>query len=279
MALKLLTDDRYAANIFINFKMWDGQYRVPATRRMQEGEFYRYLFFARQMIGYVVAPKIALCRLYFGEVMEMLRKRGICRQEVKKAANSLISELDRLERLHTRGLDNEFMEIMTSSMAGKALSKTNELRGAIGGALMNAGVKEYVFYSYPYTVMELLHEGVCAYNSVMGCVFDRCGIRLDEPFHEFMGDAAYQKSILLMQRVVDVIGEKIPRVDFSKSGAIAKVDAIGTMMLNMENLQDAYKEAVEEIGEKQSMVMDVWGNNDEIADTLSQKYNVKRKSK
>lgn len=279
MAVKLITDDRYATTVFINFRMWEGTYRVPATRRMKDDEFYRYLLFSRQMIGYVVAPKIALCRLFFGEVMELLKKRGICRQEVKKAANSLICELDRLERLHTRGLNGEFMEIMTASMAGKALAKTNELRGAIGGALMNAGVKEYVFYSYPYTVMELLHEGMCAFNAVMGCVREKCGVYLDEPYKEFMGEAAYQKSVTLMCRVVDVIGERIPRVDFGKSGAMAKVDAIGTMMLNMDNLQDAFKEAVEEVGNKQAMMMDVWDDSDEVAEQLSTKYNVKKEKR
>ena len=245
----------------VKFRMWGRDYKVPSSKYYGEKDFNSWLFYARRLIGYVVAPRFSLIRLYLAEVQEMLKKRGIYKHKIKQAAKALEQELDRLEQRHKRRIHEEFMEVMTNALAGKVLSKTNELRGAMGGAMMMKGVKEYVFYSYPYTLMELLYDAKDVYNGCMEKIRSMCGIDFTTAFIDFRGDNAYMLSYKLMCVIVDTIKEDIPRIDLEASGAVDKINAIGRILLDINNMQSAFEEAAGEVeGELPVDVkmMDVW---------------------
>lgn len=245
----------------VKFRMWGCDYKVPSSKYYGEKDFNAWLFYARRLIGYVVAPRFSLIRLYFGEVVEMLKKRGIYKHKVKQATKALDQELSRLEQRHKRRIHEDFMDVLTNALAGKGLAKTNELRGAMGGAMMVAGVKNYIFYSYPYTLMELLYDTKDVYGGCMDKIRSNCGIDFTTAFVEFRGDNAYMLSYKLMCAVVDTIKEDIPRIDLEASGAVDKINALGRILLDINNMQSAFKEAAGEVeGELPVDVkmMDVW---------------------
>lgn len=264
----------------VRFQMWGNEYHVPSTKIYNEKEFNAWLFYARRLIGYVIAPRLCLTRLYLAEVEEMFRKRGIYKHKVKQASKALKQELDRLELRHRRRINEDFMEVMTNAMAGKGLAKTNELRGAMGGAMMHVGVKNYIFYSYPYTLMELLYDTKMLYGGCMEKIRNMCGVDFTNAFLDFRGDNAYMLSYKLMCACTNAIGEYIPRIDLEVSGAIDKINALGRIMVDSNNLRDAFSEAAEEVeGELPPDVrmMNVWDEDDEDnINKLKEKFKVSK---
>lgn len=264
----------------VKFRMWGRDYKVPSTKMYGEKDFNAWLFYARRLIGYVVAPRFSLIRLYFGEVVETLKKRGIYKHKVKQAAKALDKELERLEQRHKRRINEDFMDVMTNAMAGKGLAKTNELRGAMGGAMMMAGVKNYIFYSYPYTLMELLYDTREVYDGCMKKIRSMCCIDFTTAFVEFRGDNAYMLSYKLMCACCDAIKESIPKIDLEASCAVDKINALGRILMDVENMHDAFREAAEEVeGELPVDVrmMDLWEEEEqESIEQLKQKFKVSK---
>lgn len=264
----------------VRFRLWGMDYQIPSTRVYSESEFNQWLFFARRLICYVMAPRFCLIRLYLSEVEEVMRKKGIYKHKVKQAAKALKAELDRLELRHRRRINEDFMEVMTNAMAGKGLAKTNELRGAMGGAMMRCGVRNYIFYSYPYTVLELLYDTKDMYAACMYKVQKACGIDFTPAFMDFCGENAYMLSYKLMCACEEAIGERIPRIDPEVSGAVEKLNSLARILTDLENLHDAYNEAADEVeGELPADVkmLDVWQHEEqEATDRLKSKYKVSK---
>ena len=279
------------APTYIKFRLWGEPKAIPSSRRMSEEEFESYLFCARRMLAYVVAPRMCLVRLFLAEVIEKIRNKGIYRHKVKKATNELIACVDKLESLHRRNIDEEFMDLMTNSVAGNAIEKVNEFRGAVGGSMLQKNIKNYIFYSYPYALMNLCYDTVASYKACMDAVKTRTGIDFTDAFIAFRGEKAYLLSRELMLQVMYAIGEKLPKLEFETSGAAAKLDSVGRAMTNLDVFKEAYKFAENEMGMigKDISGMCLWDIDDMKAESdkkdddtiakLSQKFKVTKKRK
>lgn len=264
----------------VKFRMWGRDYKVPSEKHYSEHDFQAWLFYARRLIGYVVAPRFCLIRLYTSEVIETIRKHGLYKHQIKRNLNLLVQELDSLEQRHKRRINEDFMEVMTNAMAGKGMVKTNELRGAMGGAMLNKGVQNYILYSYPYTLMQLIYDTKDTYAACMEKIRMICGIDFTNAFIDFRGDTAYQLSYKAMLSIVQQVGEKIPRLEMSSVSE--KLNGLARIMMNEENMHDAFQEAADEVSGELPVdvrMMDVWIDEEEqekedITNKLKDKFKV-----
>lgn len=273
----------YGARI-IHFTMESRKYVINSPKSLSKDELEAMLFHVRRMLGYIVYPRWFLLELYFSEVVEMLKKNNMYRHEIKKAVKNILTALDELDRKHRKGFDNDFLEVMAGSLSGKSLSKINDIRGSIGGVLMNYGIKNYLLYSYPYAFVNLCYDNMLTYDFALRQVKQQYDIDLSQIFTELRGDKVYIKAITLMTTIIKVLGESIERLSFKDSNCLAKIEALNNIMSNEDNIRNAFKEAFNEIpDDKRKHLkegMSLWKEeSDDFANTLAQKYNVKRKTK
>lgn len=261
------------------FTMNGTRYAVPSKYHMTSEEFCPMLYYTRRLLGYVVYPRWFITRMFLSEVVEMLKKNKLYKFELKKAASNMIKEFNLLETLHLQDFEREFVEVMAASLSNVGMKKINELRGSLGGALMNTGMKQYVLYSYPYTLLNLCFDNMMCFIRCMRQVEIKYGVDFTEVFLPLRGKKVYASCVKLMKEFCKVGKEKIGEVDFDKSGCRDKLNALNTIMLDEGNLKDAFQEAKEEVsGIEEEMLkeMTIWEDDrEELMERLSEKYIVK----
>ena len=252
------------------FHLGDQKHTVTMSRPMDNDEFLNKLLYIRRLFGYAMYPRWFAIRMFLGDVFEMLKKNNLWKHKVKKAANILIKEFDAYEKMHTSDFDEEWIEVMASTMTESVLPKINELRGCIGGVLMNNGIKHYVLYSYPETVCILANEGVVHHDMLMQEVREGYKMDLKEVFKPLRGLKVLASAYSLMSAIEDAIGEPLPMgVDARGTGADEKLKTLERILVNDDLLRKAVADAADEVG--------AWEQDtDELAEKLSEKFNVKR---
>lgn len=252
------------------FRLGDKKHTVMMNKRMSNDEFLNKLLYIRRLFGYAMYPRWFAIRMFLGDVFEMLKKNNLWKHKVKKAANILIKEFDAYEKMHTSDFDEEWIEVMASTMTESVLPKINELRGCIGGVLMNNGIKHYVLYSYPETVCILANEGVVHHDMLMQEVREGYKMDLKDVFKPLRGLKVLASAYSLMSSIEDAIGEPLPMgVDARGTGADEKLKSLERILVNDELLRKAVSDAADEVG--------AWEQDtDELAEKLSEKFNVKR---
>lgn len=252
------------------FHLGDQKHTVMMSKQMSNEEFINKLLYIRRLFGYAMYPRWFAIRMFLGDVFEMLKKNNLWKHKVKKTANLLIKEFDSYEKMHTSDFDEEWIEVMASTMTESVLPKINELRGCIGGVLMNNGIKHYVLYSYPETVCILANEGVVHHDMLMQEVREGYKMDLKEVFKPLRGLKVLASAYSLMSSIEDTIGEPLPMgVDARGTGADEKLKALERILVNDDLLRKAVSDAADEVG--------AWEQDtDELAATLSEKFNVKR---
>jgi len=202
--------------------------------------------------------------------LDMLRKNGLFKHRVKGKANILIKEFDAFERLHTMDFDQDWIEVMSGSMATQLLPKLNTLRGAIGGIMLNLGIKNYILYSYPQVICILAREGVTHHDMLMAEVQEKYGLDFSEVFKPLRGDKIMMCSWSLMSAIEDVMGEELPSgVNAKNTQADRALKDFELSLYDDNFLSKAFGEAQEEVDARDF-------NENTIAEQLSTKFKVKR---
>lgn len=252
------------------FHLGDQKHTVMMSKQMSNEEFLNKLLYIRRLFGYAMYPRWFAIRMFLGDVFEMLKRNNLWKHKVKKAANILIKEFDAYEKMHTSDFDEEWIEVMASTMTESVLPKINEIRGSIGGILMNHGIKHYILYSYPETICILANEGVVHHDMLMQEV--KIGYKMDltKVFKPLRGIKVLASAYSLMSAIEDAVGEQLPMgVDARGTGADEKLRALERILVDDELLRKAVSEAAEEVGEFDQ-------NPDDVANKLREKFNVKR---
>lgn len=269
----------------VRFRLGGTEHIITTPRPVSFEELSGMLYYTRRLIGYTVFPRWSLARLFLADVVRTFMNQEIYKHELKKAAKAAISELDALEIRHAMEFDKDFIDIMTNSMSNKAIGKLNELRGSIGGALMNSGMKNYVLCSYPYTFLNLCYDNISHYDNCMKQVKERYELDLSKVFGNLRGSKTYALAHKMLTEYIKVTGEDIPKtMDYNNTGCIDKLNSVSRILLDAKNLHDAFMEAYNEMPEdKRDLVeeaMSIWLDEDDkdgkekVIDKLSQKYKV-----
>ena len=148
----------------VHFTMNGVKYSVPSQYHLTSEEFCPMLYYTRRLLGYVVYPRWFITRMFLSEVIEMMKKNKFYKFEIKKITGNMLKEFDLLESQHLQDFDREFVEVLAASLSNLGMKKVNELRGSVGGVLMKSGMKQYVLYSYPYTLINLCYDNMVCFN-------------------------------------------------------------------------------------------------------------------
>lgn len=246
------------------------KFRIFTKEHISNEEFDDKLQYVRRVFGYAMYPRWYAIRMLLGDTCDMLRKNGLYCHRVKKMAKILIKEFDAFERLHTIDFDEDWIEVMSGNMAMQLQPKLNTLRGAIGGVMLNLGMKNYILYSYPQTICVLAREGTLRHDCLMAEVKQKYGMDLSQVFHPLRGDKVMMCAWSLMSAIEDAIGEKLPKVvDVTETCADKALRDFELALYDDKLLSKAFDEAQEECDERDF-------NENVIAEQLSQKFNVKR---
>ena len=266
----------------IRFEMNGIRYCIPTKRRFTEEEFCTILYKMRRLLGYIVYPRWFVTRMFLSEVIEMLKKNHVYKHEIKKSCTILLKYYDALEGKHTRDFDREFIEVMAASLSDKGIKKVNEIRGALGGVLLNGGVKHYLIYSYPYTLLNLCYDNISSYYWCVTQIYQKHGIDFNKTFESLKGEEVYFASVQLMKRVVEAFHEEVGKLTIEGSGCMEKLEALDRIMLSNESLHDAFMEAYNEVGadrsEQDLEEMKIWEDSD-FAERLAEKFKVTKSKK
>jgi hypothetical protein len=263
----------------VSFVMNGEKFVIPTDRHLTQDEFCPMLYYTRRLLGYVVYPRWFMTRLYLAEVIEMFKRNGIYKHELKKAVKNLLHEFDVFENKHKRDFNQELVEVMASNLSVIGLQKINDIRGAIGGVLMNHGIKQYVLYSYPYTFMNMCFDNTVTFEQCMNQVKIKYGVDFTKVFAQLEGTRLYYSAIKVMKKFVEVMGEKVNNISFEGSGCLEKLHSLSNALLDEGNLRKAFQEACDEVppDEKEGIMeeMSLWyDEKDDIREKLSEKFNV-----
>lgn len=246
------------------------KYRIITPTQMTNEKFAEKVNYIRRVIGYALYPRWAATRMLLLSTYDMLRKRGIMKHRVNHAAKILNKEFDAFERLHVMDFDEDWIEVMSGSLSAQVADKVNALRGAIGGVLMNNGIKNYAFYSYPETVVIMCQENVDRYNSLMREVREKFKMNFADVFIRLRGNKVLACAYSLMSAIEDAVGEPLPMgLDATESSANVAMHSLENALFDDRILHKAFSEAQEECEERDF-------KEDNIAEILSQKFKVKR---
>jgi len=253
-----------------SFSLGGRKYRIFMKEKMTNEEFSEKLNYVRRVFGYAMYPRWYAIRMLLCDTIDLLKRNGMFKHRVKSKANILSNEFDAFERLHTMDFDADWIEVMSGSMAMQLQSKLNTLRGAIGGIMMNIGMKNYVLYSYPQTICILAREGVAHHDCLMAEVREKYGIDLSEVFKPLQGEKIMMCAWSLMSAIEDVVGERLPSgVDATKTYADKALRDFERSLYDEKILAKAFGEAQDEVDERDF-------DTDTIAEQLSNKFKVKR---
>lgn len=247
------------------------KFRIFTKEHISNEEFDDKLQYVRRVFGYAMYPRWYAIRMLLGDTCDMLRKNGLYCHRVKKMAKILIKEFDAFERLHTMDFDEDWIDVMSGSMAMQLQPKLAKLRGAIGGIMLNRGMKNYILYSYPQTICILAREGILHHDCLMEEVKEKYGMDLSQVFHPLRGDKVMMCAWSLMSAIEDAVKEKLPEgIDVTTTLCADKaLKDFELALIDDKLLSKAFGEAQEECDMRDF-------NENTIADKLSQKYNVKR---
>ena len=253
-----------------NVTIGGNKYTIFTPGKMSNEEFTDKVNHVRKIFGYTIYPRWLSTRMLLGDTFVMLRKNGLLRHRIKKAANTLSKELGSLERLHMMDFDPDWIEVMSGHVATKLQPKVNALRGALGGLMMQRGVKNYILYSYPQAICILSREGTEYHDTLMRQVKIKFGLDFSDVFAPLRGDKVLWCARQLMSAMEDVMGEKLPiGVDATGTSVEVALESLERAFYNDKLLSNAFAEAQRECEERDF-------DGDSIADLLSTKYNVKR---
>ena len=248
----------------------DERFRVVTQRKMSNEEFTDKLNYVRRVFGYAMYPRWAVTRVLLNDTYDMLRKNGLYKHNVKRMAKLLNAEYDAFEKLHMTDFDQDWIEVMSGSMANSIMPKLNTLRGAVGGVLMNNGIKHYAIYSYPETICVMANEGCVHHDMLMQEVLERYGMALKDIFRPLRGDKVLACAYSLMSAIEDVVGEELPRgLDARNTSANVAMKSIERALINENYLAKAFGEAGDEIEERDQTPQ-------EVVAKLSEKFKVTR---
>lgn len=256
----------YYKNVTIDGK----RFTIITPTKMSNEEFSEKVAYVRRVFAYAMYPRWLAVRMLLGDTYDMLRKNGMMKHRIKKIANIVNVEFDAFEKLHMTDFDEDWIEVMSGSMAMQLQPKVNTLRGAIGGILMKEGIKKYVLYSYPQTVCILAREGVIHHEMLMQEVKESYGLDFSEVFKPLSGEKVLARVYLLMSAIEDVVKEKLPsNLDATQTYADSALKSFEKALVDDRLLSKAFKEAQEECGSKEV-------DPETIVSKLSTKFNVKR---
>lgn len=270
----------------IHYTMRDRRCVTVTPSAVTDEEFMDMLYYVRRLMGYVIYPRWVATRLFLAETIEMTRRQGLFRQQVKRSVNVLLRVFDAFERTHTADFDPEFIELLSSALAGRVMGKMNELRGAIGAELMHHGVRRYVYYSYPYTLTELAYDNTQVFDKCMAAVRERYKTDFVPVFAPYRGDAVYAQAYTLMLHVINAVGESIPHISFDNTLSLAHLNAFERILGSDEVVQAAIREAYAELPPDKQKAMHAtlgtWLDDDDqgedkrqdLAAVLGEKYKV-----
>lgn len=269
----------------IRFTMHGRPCVVTADRQIAYDEFLSMLYYTRRLMGYVIYPRWCAARLLLAETIEMMRRNGIYRRDLKYATKQLLTTFDQFERLHQSDFDLEFISLIGDGLAAGALGIINEMRGAIGSAMLNQGVKRYVLLSYPYTVLDLAYDNNITYDKAMEAVRTRYGIDFSKTFRKYKGERLYNVTKTWMDVFVDTLKEEIPRLQWDGSLAQQKLTKFEAYIIDEENIHKAFREAYDEMPDDKKpaleAVMSIWDKDNDkveiqrsIEEILADKYKV-----
>ena len=181
--------------------------------------------------------------------------------------------------------DKDGIEVLGGSVTAKALSKMNEVRGAVGGMMLNHGVKNYILYSHPYNFTNLCYDNCVVYDRTLDAIKTRFNVDFSDVFRELRGDKAYNAALKVMDEYIRAVHEDIPRLKWEGSLAQRKLNELEQITLSDETVRAAILEAYDELpDEKKDWMKPVavaWGNMDEedFTERLSEKYKVTKTKK
>lgn len=246
------------------------RYTIVTPEGMTNEEFAERVNFTRRIFGHAMYPRWLCARMLLGETLDMLRRNGLLKHKIKKAANTLIKEFDAFERLHTMDFDEDWIEVMSGSMAMQMMPKVEGLRGAMGGILLNKKVKNYILYSYPLSVLVLAKEGAEFHDALMRKIKERFKLDFSEVFQPLRGSKLIGCLHLLMSSIEDAVGEVIERgIEVSDTMVDSCLQSLARIAYDDDLIKKAFKEAQEEVDERDF-------NENTIAELLSDKYKVVR---
>ena len=246
------------------------KYTVFTPTKITDEEFSDKINYVRRVFGYAMYPRWSATRALLNDTYDMLRKNGLYKHKVKKMANVLNAEFDSFERLHMIDFDDDWIEVMSGSMATSILPKVNTLRGAIGGVLMNHGIKNHIIYSYPEAVCVMANEGCVHHDMLMQEVKERYKMDFSEIFEPLRGSKVLACAYSLMSAIEDVIGEPLPTgLDARNTYANSAMKAIERALMNDKFLAKAFDDANNEVDERDF-------SSDLAAARLGERFNVKR---
>lgn len=253
-----------------NFTLGGKTFRVMTPGKMSNEDFSSKVEYVRRVFSYHMYPRWAVIRELLRQTYDMLRKNGMMKHGIKRRANILDKEFDAFEKLHTMDFDPDWVDVMASSMVTQLLPKANALRGAIGGVMMQKGMKNYVLYSYPQTVLVLAREGTIHHDYLIEEAKEKFRLNLSEVFRPLKGEKVLACCMGLMSAIEDAISERLPE-GVSAEGTSAEVALISfeRALCSDELISKAFGEAKEECDERDF-------NADTIAKRLSDKFKVTR---
>ena len=277
-------------NHTITFTMHGKTHRVLASREIPFQEFLGMLYYTRRLIGYVIYPRWCAVRLLLGDTIDMMRRNGLWRHEMKRVTGMLTDTFNKFEEWHKRDFDLEFISLIGDGLAYSSMKVVNELRGAIGAEMMKKGVKRYIILSYPYAVLDMAYDNTVTYHKALEAVRMKYGVDFSKVFAKYKGEMLYQSCQRMMNAFVDAIGEEIPRISWDNTLAQKKMTQWENFIINEDNIHKAFRDAYEELPEEKrpalEAAMSIWDSEEssleeeeeddvDVIDILSGKYNVK----
>lgn len=243
------------------------KYKAYMEEKMSNDEFNEIVFYVRRIFGYAMYPRWFCARIFLSEVLEVLKRNGLYKHKIRQKANILLKEFDAFEKVHKIDFDEEWMDLLGGEMANKIMPKINDLRGAVGGVLMQQGVKNYILYSYPETLCIICDEGVIHHDMLMKEVEEKFKINFGNLFSRLRGEKVLASSYSLMCAVEDLVKEPLPSgVDARGSGADIKLRSLERALVDEDVIRKSINGAYNEMGIP----------NEKIAEILGAKYNVRK---
>lgn len=256
----------YYKNVTIDGK----RYKFYMRNQMSNEDFSDLVGFVRRIFSYAMYPRWLAAKMLLGDTYVMLRKKGCYKHRIRKAFNQLNKEFDAFEKLHKMDFDQDWIEVMSGSMATQLQPKITALRGSLGGIMMNLGIKNYILYSYPQAALVLAREGTEYHDALIKKVRERWGVDFTELYQPLRGDKVLGCCRSLMSAIEDTIGEELPKgVDATGTPAEIALRSLERAFYDDNMLAKAFNEAEQECKERDF-------NSETIANKLSEKFNVKK---
>ena len=233
----------------ISFTLDGKKYSIKTNKHVGQEELEDVTNQTRKMLGYIVYPRWYIMRSYLSDVIGMFKKNNIYKHQIKKLISDIIKAFNSLEARHYKGYDPTFLEVMSGHLLKVSLDKINDIRGSIGGVLMNNGIKNYVLYSYPYFLVNLCYDNLLTYDFSMKKAEETFGINLSEVFLDLKGDNIYTLVVKLMHEFIKVMGEDVSGISLDDANCLAKFETFNKIITDEKNLNEAFKEAYSEIPE------------------------------